>query len=63
MRKSKMGNKRSAIGKTGEKPSLSFDVEQRVFLDESGATTQMTQLRAPRGQRVNKATPLRDGKS
>jgi len=30
-----------------------------VFLDESGATTQMTRNygRAPRGQRVNEATP------
>src|SRR5262249_7942888 len=35
------------------------DVEQLIFLDESGATTQMTRsyARAPRGQRVNEATP------
>jgi transposase len=34
-------------------------VEQLVFLDESGATTQMTRsyARAPRGQRVKEATP------
>jgi len=36
-----------------------FDVEQLIFLDESGATTQMTRNygRAPRGQRVKEATP------
>ena len=36
-----------------------MDVEQLIFLDESGATTQMTRNygRAPRGQRVNEATP------
>ena len=35
------------------------DVEQLIFLDESGATTQMTRsyARAPRGQRVKEATP------
>jgi len=35
------------------------EVEQLVFLDESGATTQMTRTygRAPRGQRVRAATP------
>jgi transposase len=35
------------------------DVEQLVFLDESGATTQMTRTygRAPRGQRVRETTP------
>jgi len=35
------------------------EVEQLVFLDESGATTQMTRTygRAPRGQRVREATP------
>jgi transposase len=34
-------------------------VEQLIFLDESGATTQMTRsyARAPRGQRVREATP------
>jgi transposase len=36
-----------------------MDVEQLIFLDESGATTQMTRsyARAPRGQRVREATP------
>src|SRR5262249_38673210 len=35
------------------------EVEQLAFLDESGATTQMTRPygRAPRGQRVREATP------
>jgi transposase len=35
------------------------DVEQLIFLDESGATTQMTRsyARAPRGQRVKEAIP------
>jgi hypothetical protein len=34
-------------------------MERLVFLDESGATTQMTRHygRAPRGQRVREATP------
>jgi transposase len=35
------------------------DVRQLIFLDESGASTQMTRryARAPRGQRVQEATP------
>ena len=33
--------------------------EKLIFLDESGVTTQMTRVwgRAPRGQRINEATP------
>ena len=36
-----------------------MDVRQLIFLDESGASTQMTRryARAPRGQRVKEATP------
>ena len=36
-----------------------MDVRQLIFLDESGASTQMTRgyARAPRGQRVQEATP------
>ena len=37
----------------------SIEIERLVFLDESGATTQMTRTwgRAPRGERVREATP------
>ena len=59
MPRTKTASKRSSAGKRGREAISQVEVAQLVFLDESGATTQMTRnyARAPRGQRVKEATP------